>query len=191
MDRRVPNRSTIADASDEALVRAASVGDRDAFAVLVGRYGPGMYRYALRLVGDENDADEIAQEAFVSAWRGLRTFAGRSSLKTWLYRLVHRRAVDTQRHRRPSPVSDDLLSTLTPAASDDPLQQVLDGELLIALQAVLHELPWQQRATWLLREVEDMTYEEIAETVAVSVGSVRGHLYRARRTVAERMALWR
>ncbi|KQP65157.1 RNA polymerase subunit sigma-70 [Nocardioides sp. Leaf307] len=151
-----------------------------------------MYRYALRLVGgNDTDAAEVTQEALISAWKDLGTFQGRSSLKTWLFRLVHRRAVDLQRHRRPTPINDDLLSRFVPEASDNPLQDVLDAELLAALQQALDELPWHQRAVWLLREVEGMSYDEIGEALALPVGSVRGHLHRGRRTLAERMARWR
>lgn len=177
--------------TDEALVRAARVGDDRAFGQVVEKYGPGMYRYAMRLIGDEGDAGEVTQEAFVSAWKDLSLFAGRSSLKTWLYRLVHRRAVDLQRHRRPTPINDDLLSRVARPATDNPLQAVLNAELLAALQKALDELPWHQRATWLLREVEEMSYEEIAGALAMPVGSVRGHLHRGRRTIAERMVRWR
>jgi RNA polymerase sigma-70 factor (ECF subfamily) len=181
----------VAEPTDDALVRAARLGDEDAFAVIVDRYGPWMYRYAVRLVGSESDAGEVTQEALVSAWKDLATFAGRSSLKTWLFRLVHRRAADLQRHRKAIPVNDDLLSTMVRPAQDNPLQQVLDAELLAALQVALAELPWHQRAAWLLREVEEMSYDEIAVTLGVSEGSVRGHLHRGRRTLAERMARWR
>lgn len=178
--------------SDEALARAAAVGDDEAFAHVVERYGPGMYRYAVRLVGGSvSDAEEVTQEAFISAWKSLPTFAERSSLKTWLYRLVHRRAADLQRHRRPTPIDDALLSRLVRTAAENPLQQMLDDELLAALQSALNEIPWHQRAVWLLREVEGMAYQDIAAALELSVGSVRGHLHRGRRTLAERMARWR
>ncbi|WP_246081523.1 RNA polymerase sigma factor [Nocardioides litoris] len=178
--------------SDTALVRAARLGDEAAFAQIVERHGPAMYRYALRLVNaDATDAAEAVQEAFVSAWRGLDGFEGRSSLRTWLIRLVHRRAADLRRKRRPIPVDDDLLSVVSRPASDNPLQSALDAELLEALQQALDELPWHQRAAWLLREVEGMSYDEIAEALSLPVGSVRGHLHRGRRTLAERMARWR
>lgn len=178
--------------SDEALVRAARLGDEDAFAAIVDRHGPGMHRYALRLVGGRDaDAAEVAQEALVSAWRSLPGFAGTSSLRTWLFRIVHRRAADLTRRRRPVPIDDQLLSHLVPEAAENALSAVLDDELVAALQRILDELPWHQRAAWLLREVEDMSYEEIASTLALSVGSVRGHLHRGRRTISERMARWR
>ncbi len=178
--------------SDDALVRAARLGDESAFGVIVDRYGPGMYRYALRQVGGSDaDAAEVTQEAFISAWRSLDSYEGRSSLRTWLFRLVHRRAVDLQRHRRPTPIDDALLSRVVLPAADNPLQDLLDTELLEALQAALDELPWHQRATWLLREMEGLSYAEISETLAMPVGAVRGHLHRGRRTLAQRMARWR
>jgi RNA polymerase sigma-70 factor (ECF subfamily) len=178
--------------SDAALVRAARLGDDDAFGVLVDRHGPSMLRYARRLVGgSESDAAEAVQEAFISAWRSLDTFRGESSLRTWLFRLVHRRAVDLQRHRRPTPIDDELVSRFVGASGDNPLQDVLDAELLEALQQALDELPWNQRAAWLLREVEGLAYEDIARTMGTTVGSVRGHLHRGRRQLAERMARWR
>lgn len=179
-------------ASDAALVRAARLGDDDAFGALVDRHGPSMLRYARRLVGgSEADAGEVVQEAFISAWRSLDTFRGDSSIRTWLFRLVHRRAVDLQRHRRPTPIDDEPISRVIEASGANPLQDVLDAELLEALQRALDELPWNQRAAWLLREVEGLGYEEIARTMGTTVGSVRGHLHRGRRQLAERMARWR
>ena len=178
--------------SDAALVRAARAGDDRAFAEVVHRYGPGMHRYALRLVGGSHaDAAEAVQDAFVSAWKSLETFAGASSLKTWLYRIVHRRAADLVRKRNAVPIDDQLLSHLVPDAEDNALRGVLDEELLKALQRCLDELPWHQRAVWLLRELEGMSYQEIAATLGLPEGSVRGHLHRSRRTVSERMARWR
>ena len=188
---RVP-ADALAAASDAALVRAARLGDDDAFGEIVDRYGPGMLRYARRLVnGSDADAGEVVQEAFISAWKSLDSFRGESSLKTWLFRLVHRRAVDLLRHRRPTPIDDELLSRVVRVADDNPLQDVLDSELLEALQEALDELPWNQRSAWLLREVEGLGYDEIAHAMGTTVGSVRGHLHRGRRQLAERMARWR
>lgn len=179
-------------ATDAALVRAARLGDDLAFGEIVDRHGPGMLRYARRLVGgSEADASEAVQEAFISAWKNLDSFRGESSLRTWLFRLVHRRAVDLQRHRRPTPIDDELLSRMVRVADDNPLQDVMDSELLEALQQALDELPWNQRAAWLLREVEGLGYDEIAQALGTTVGSVRGHLHRGRRQLAERMARWR
>jgi RNA polymerase sigma-70 factor (ECF subfamily) len=182
----------LGDASDEALVRRAKLRDEAAFRVIVYRHGPGMYRYAVRLMrGSTHDGAEVTQEALISAWKSLPTFEGRSSLRTWLYKMVHRRAADLQRNRRPVPIDDQLLSRVARPAKDNPLQDVLDTELLEALQAALDELPWLQRSCWLLKEVEGLSYAEIGEALAIPVGSVRGHLHRGRKVLAERMARWR
>ena len=151
-----------------------------------------MYRFALRMVGGHQaDAGEVVQEAFISAWKNIETFEARSSLRTWLFSLVSRRAADLQRKRRPTPIDDDVLSAIAPASHRDPLQDVMDKELIAALQAALAELPHQQRAVWLLRELEDMSYDEIATTLTMTPDSVRGQLHRGRKNLAERMAQWR
>lgn len=178
-------------ASDRALARAARLGDIDAFAAIVDRHGPAMYRFAVRQLGSEADAAEATQDAFVSAWRSLGTFKGRSSLRTWLFTLVTRRAADLHRVRRPTPIDNSLLSALPGSAHDNPLQMAVESELIEALRRALAELPWHQRAAWLLREVDGMSYAEIATTLGLTTGSVRGHLHRARKTLAERMARWR
>lgn len=151
-----------------------------------------MPAYALRLVGGSDaDAKEVTQEALISEWKGLDTFAGRSGLRTWLFRLVHRRAADLHRHRRPTPIDDELLSVALRPSEENPLRHVERVELLAALQAALDELPWHQRAAWLLREIEGMSYDEIATALDITVGAVRGHLHRGRRTLAGRMERWR
>lgn len=177
-------------ASDQALLRAARLGDSAAFAVLVERHGPAMYRYAVRLLGNPQDAAEATQAAFVSAWKS-HTYRGEAALRTWLFRLVSRRAADLQRKRRPIPMHEDLIAALAPPAPDNPLQDALDHELLAALRLALAELPWHQRACWLLREIDGMSYDEIATVLGLTPGSVRGHLHRGRRTLAERMVRWR
>lgn len=179
-------------APDEVLVRAAQLGDPTAMEAIVLRHGPGMYRFALRMVGgNAADAAEVVQEAFISATRSIQTFQSRSSLRTWLYRLATRRAADLQRKSRPTPVDDELLSVITPAGGGDPLQDVMDRELVAALQVALAELSWEQRAVWLLREIEEMGYAEIAATLGLTPDAVRGQLHRGRRNLAERMAQWR
>ncbi|MGJ9411778.1 RNA polymerase sigma factor [Aeromicrobium sp. CF4.19] len=177
---------------DEArLLRDARLGDRRAFGGLVDLHGPQMYRFALRMLGDDHDARDAVQEAFISAWKDLEHYEGRSTFSTWLLRLTHRRAVDLQRRRTPTPVDDEGIATLLPPQQGDPLQRVLEDELVEALQSALLELPRSQRATWLLREVEQMSYDEIAEALATTPDSVRGLLHRARSALSERMSPWR
>jgi len=177
--------------SDDALVRAARLGDTDAFAAVVHRHGPGMERYARFILGDDQDAADATQEALVSAWRGLPGFRGDSTVRTWLFTLVSRRAADLQRRRRPLPVDDEQLERRLPALPDTALATALEADLLAALRAALQALPWRQRASWLLREVEGLRYDEIAATLGVTSGQVRGYLSRGRAELAERMQAWR
>ncbi|WP_298889644.1 RNA polymerase sigma factor [uncultured Serinicoccus sp.] len=177
--------------TDGTLLRAARLGDQGAFRQIVDRHGPGMYRYARTLVGHEQDAGDVLQEAFVSAWKNLPTFRGESSLKTWLFRLVHRRAMDHHRTRRPVPVTEEVFADVVADVSGDPVRQAESRELLADLRRCLGELPETQRACWLLREVEGMSYQDIGDTLGLPVGSVRGQLHRARTTLAERMSRWR
>ncbi|WP_265442485.1 RNA polymerase sigma factor [Flexivirga meconopsidis] len=176
---------------DVELARAARLGDEDAFEQIVDRHGPAMYRFARRLLLHDANAQDVVQDAFVSAWKDLPSYAGRSSLRTWLFRLTARRAADLQRRRTPTPVDDDVLSTLLPAAAGSPQQAALDRELVTALRRALAELPWRQRAIWLLREIDGLSYRDIAEALAIPEDSVRGQLYRGRRALAERMNSWR
>ncbi|MFY0406970.1 RNA polymerase sigma factor [Solicola sp. PLA-1-18] len=181
----------LSEATDEALVRAARLCDDVAFSVLVDRHGPALLQFARRMMDDEHEAVDAVQETFISAWRGLPGYRGKSAFRTWLYRLLHRRVVDLHRVRRAVPIDDELLDAFHRPSTDDPLQHLLGAELMAALDVALRELPWNQRAAWLLAEVHGMTYDEIATALAITPGAVRGHLHRGRRTLATRMERWR
>ncbi len=176
---------------DAALVRAARLGDVEAFAAIVDRHGPVMRRYARLILGNDDDALDATQDALVSAWQGLDSFRGESALRTWLFTLVSRRAADLQRRRRPLPVSEDDLEQHLESVSDQAVGGVLEGELVLALQSALQELPWHQRACWLLREIEGLSYDEIATALGVTPASVRRYLHRGREALARRMEAWR
>lgn len=179
-------------ASDDALARAAALGDRDAFEAIVHRHGLPMYRYARRMLVDDGDAQEVVQDAFVGAWKGLDHFGGRSSLRTWLFGLTAHKAVDRRRRRaRPQPIDDRMLSTRPAGPGSDPLAAATTAELAAALDRALAELPYRQRACWLLVEIEGLSQPEAAHVLSMSAGAVRGQLFRARRNLAERMARWR
>jgi len=176
--------------SDLVLARRAGLGDRLAFAELVRRHSPAMLRYARRMLGDAGDAEDAVQEAFLSAWRGLEHFRGDSAVRTWLFRLVASKALNSRRTRRPVPV-DTTVDDSAPDVAAGPSAQVQDARLLASLQVALDGLPSGQRACWLLREVEGLGYEEIAQVLGTSRTAVRGQLARARDALAVRMAPWR
>lgn len=183
---------------DEVLTRRAALGDKAAFAELMGRLGPGLYRYLLRLLDDRGDADDCVQETLLAAWKGLPGFRGESSVRTWLFVLGRHEAQDVLRRRARVPASGSVpVVDVHEAAADlrdlraDPEGDTISVGLLAALDASLLLLPERQRSVWILREVEDLSYAEIAEVVQTTPAAVRGLLQRARTTIATTLEDWR
>ncbi len=178
--------------SEHDLAVQAALGSRDAFAHIVMRCGPGMHRYALGLLeGDFQAAEDVVQEALAKAWVGMPGFRGQSSVRTWLFAITANQALAARRRRRPVSVDDGLLQTMAATRAHEPEHELTTKELADALQVALAELPWRQRAAWLLREVEHLPYSHIAEVLHTNETVVRGQLHRARRTLAVRMEQWR
>jgi len=175
---------------DDTLRRAAALGDLDAFAAIIDRHGPSMFRYARRMLNGQGDAEEVVQDAFVAAWKSLPDFRGDAPLRTWLFTVTGRKAIDLFRKKRAVPVEETTLTDL-PAPGTDPAGQAVQSGLLDALGAGLAELPWLQRAVWLLREVEQMSYAEIAVVLNTTPTVVRGQLARARTGLQHRLESWR
>ena len=176
--------------NDAALARAARVGDREAFETIVHRHGPSLYRYARRMLTDDGDVQEVVQDAFVGAWRDFEHYRGQSSLRTWLFGITAHKAVDRARKARAQPIDDRVLQTKPTGPASDPHIHMSQAEFLQALERALAELPYRQRACWLLREVEGMSQVQIGHILGVSPGAVRGQLHRARANLAERMVSW-
>jgi RNA polymerase sigma-70 factor, ECF subfamily len=181
--------------SDEALARRAGLGDREAFAVIVTRYGPALYRFTVRLLDNRSDVEDTVQETFLDAWRGLPAFRGDSTLPTWLFALARHRVYAHYRRFPASgsrqPLNIDDVTDRVPAGDADPAGRQAGNDLLAALDAALRTLPPRQRAVWILREIEGLTYAEIATVMATSPDAVRGLLERARTTLAITMKEWR
>jgi RNA polymerase sigma-70 factor, ECF subfamily len=172
---------------DRVLVRAAQAGDLDAFEMLVRRYQPSVYRIALRLLGSDADADDVAQDTFLRAWRSLPQFRGDSTFATWLYRIVTRRSLDTLARRRPiNALEDDV-----PAPTSDPVMQVEQRERLQAITRQIQRLPAEQRAALVLREFEGLSYEQVADVLETSVGAIKSRIHRARLAVLKETTAWR
>lgn len=178
--------------NDGALARRAALGDREAFTEIFHRHAPSMFRYATTMLdGDVLEAEDAVQNAMMKAWEKLPGFEGRSGLRTWLFRITANEVLQARRRRRPVPVDDHLLSSRTGRDDADPARQFAETELWQTLSVALGELPWRQRASWLLRELEGLSYAEIADVLETSEPVVRGQLHRARRTLAVRMEQWR
>ena len=192
--RSAPGPSTqapaLSDFSEDELAAAAAAGDAEAFSVLVGKLSPSLLRYLRRMVDDPQTAEDLAQDTLLDAWRGLPDFAFRSSFKTWMFGIAHRRTVDHWRRRRDIPTAEERFADLTDP-HPLPADEVLHTSLVDALRRELATLPETSRAVWWLREAEGLSLTEISRVLQISVGSVRGHLQRSRRYLATRLAPWR
>jgi RNA polymerase sigma-70 factor (ECF subfamily) len=176
---------------DRELAAAAAAGDRSAFETLIRRHGPALHRYARRMTRDDAAVQDIVQETFVAAWRQIDRFRGESSPRTWLFAICARKVVDSHRVKRAIPLDDRLLDPVDASASADPFANVSNTEFLGALEEALAELPPRQRAVWLLREVEELTFPQIGTILSLSPDGARGHHHRARTTLQQRLQRWR
>ncbi len=173
---------------DRHLIQRAQAGDSGAFRLLVERHQRRVFAIALGLVRDEQDAREIAQEAFLRVHKGLTQFQGGSSFFTWLYRIVTNLSIDLMRKpsRREAELHfalevDDGDSPLLPASDADPYDVVRRGQISLRIQDALEQLPPYHRGVILMREVEGMSYEEMAEAMQVSKGTIMSRLFHARK----------
>lgn len=170
--------------TEQELVLAARQGDDSAFEELVRAYEKKVYHLSLRMCGDQEDAFEIAQEAFFSAWRGLKFFRGDSSFSTWLYRLTSNAAVDFLRRKRRQgegvSLDDEDSYVEPPDPGPSPQRRAENRELQEALTRGLRELSADHRQVLLLRELQGLSYEEISDALDLDLGTVKSRIARAR-----------
>jgi RNA polymerase sigma-70 factor (ECF subfamily) len=175
---------------DETLVARAQDGDMRAFEALVRRYQRPIYRLAVRMLDDTGEAEDVTQEVFVTAWRRLRGIQEGKAVRAWLYRIATNRCLNILRARKPTaPLQEEAIPVAGPATSPEARAEA--HERLIALRAALDRLTAEQRACWLLREVEELSYAEIAAILHTTPQAVRGRLARARAELGEAMISWR
>ena len=173
---------------DRRLARLAGQGDQDAFAQLVERYTGLVYSLALRRVGNHHDAEDLTQSVFWKAWKALPSFREEAAFSTWLYRMTANAVTDflRQKGRREAPLSlddPDLPQTAHPGPS--PAEQAQEAERREALHRAIDALPDQARSVLLLRELQGLSYEEIAAALDLPLGTVRSRLARARGALAK------
>jgi RNA polymerase sigma-70 factor (ECF subfamily) len=182
---------------DRALIERARDGDRPAFRQLVERHQRRAFAIAVALVRDENDAREIVQEAFLRVYRGLDSFHGGSSFFTWLYRIVTNLAIDLMRKpaRRDQEldetreIKDELdIPLLARIDGADPIDVVRRGEIAARIRGALDALPPYHRGVIVMREVEGMSYEEMAQAMGVSKGTIMSRLFHARQKLQRALA---
>ena len=171
------------------IIRRVQHGDVNAFELLVAAYEKNVFNVALQMVGNREDAQDMAQEAFLKAYNSLSSFRGDSKFSSWLYRIVSNVCLDFKRRqgRRPSSsltVEDDEGETLELDIADESQSPEALLERKLTREAVrrgLQELPDEQRQILLLREIQGMSYEEIGEAMGLEEGTVKSRIFRARK----------
>jgi RNA polymerase sigma-70 factor (ECF subfamily) len=182
--------------SDLALIKRVQQGDRSAFDLLVVKYQHKILKLIMRYVRDPSDALDVAQEAFLKAYRAAPSFRGDSAFYTWLYRIAINTAKNHLVAMRRRPVNFDLdlqESEQYEAFAklrdlDTPEGLALAEEIRQAVNRAIRELPEELRAAILFREIEGMSYEEIAQTMECPVGTVRSRIFRAREAIDKQLA---
>jgi RNA polymerase sigma-70 factor (ECF subfamily) len=183
-------------AADLALVKRVQQGDRSAFDLLVLKYQHKILKLIMRYVRDSSEALDVAQEAFLKAYRAIRSFRGDSAFYTWLYRI----AINTAKNhvvaagRKPTYYDLDLQDAEQTEIFaklkdiDTPEHLTLSEELRQTVNKAITELPEDLRTAILLREIEGMSYEEIAQTMECPVGTVRSRIFRAREAIDRKIS---
>ncbi|MFE0645231.1 RNA polymerase sigma factor [Streptomyces sp. NPDC058877] len=194
LDRRPspPAQDGVLDRSDDVLLVARSAeGDEEAFSRLVQRHAPASIRLATRLLGTRTEAEDAVQEAFLSAWRRLPQFQGRSSFATWMYRIVTNRCLNVLRRSGTTTSLEAAGDVQAPEHTVSPPRIAEGRDAVRELREALDLLSPEQRTCWVLRELDECSYEFIAETVGISQEAVRARVFRARRSLTRVMGEWR
>ena len=174
---------------EASLIARCVAGDDDACGELVAEHQQMVLHLAENLLGDRDEARDLAQEVFLRVFRTIRQFRGQSALRTWIYRIAVNQARNRhrswRRRRRADQVSLDAMLDahvdLPPHVDAGPDRVLAQQELATRLREALDRLPFEQRTAVVLREVDGLSYEEIAFSVGVAVGTVKSRLLRARR----------
>ncbi len=181
---------------DQQLVERVQRGDKGAFDLLVVKYQRKIFRLLSRLIRDSAEVEDVAQEAFIKAYRALPNFRGDSAFYTWLYRIAINTAKNhlvSQGRRAPTSTETEIEDAET---FDDgehlrdlntPEAMLLSRQVADAVNRAIERLPEDLRTAVVLRELEGLSYEEIAETMNCPIGTVRSRIFRAREAIAEEL----
>jgi RNA polymerase sigma-70 factor (ECF subfamily) len=173
--------------SDEALIERCRRQDAEAFAKLVDAYQNRLFGFVRRMVADSEEAADVAQETFIRAYQGIGRFDGRSSVRTWLFRIAYNLCIDRARKTERTPQAvridgghEDEDPIDVADTRWDPQTSVLDEELRVHLERGIATMSEKLRSVLLLHDREDMPYEEIAKLLSIPVGTVKSRLFLAR-----------
>jgi RNA polymerase sigma-70 factor (ECF subfamily) len=175
---------------DEELVRRTVAGDRAAFPELVRRHERRMFAVAVRMLGREEDALDATQDAFLTVYRKLEQFRGESAFSTWMHRITVNACYDVLRKRARQPMlhlaTDDDREYEPGPPVEDHAEAVAGG---LDVQRALEQLPPDFRAVLVLADVQDLSYEEVADVLEIPIGTVRSRLHRGRLALGKAMGL--
>jgi RNA polymerase sigma-70 factor, ECF subfamily len=171
---------------DRELVERARAGERAAFDQLVARYQRRLLRLELRLLRDQAEAEDVVQETFLKAFRALPRFRGDAAFYTWLYRIALNGARNAILRRRMRGGAR-LPSQLPAPEIGTPETMLLSKQVIRAIDAALDALPLELRTAIVLREIEGLSYDEIAQIMECPLGTVRSRIFRAREAIARRL----
>ncbi len=176
---------------DKKIIQRVLHGEINDFAILVKKYQRGIYNYAFRMLGHEEEARDLAQDIFIAAYKGLRGFRGESKFSTWLFRIAinqtknrikylrRRHFFDEEQYTTGTKEAPDLLSTL-PVSGDNPEEAFLKKDFNSLILKGLMTLPPEVRGILILRDIEDFSYEELSQIMGLNLGTVKSRLHRAR-----------
>ena len=174
---------------DKALVKRAQQGDQEAFAELVIRHQRYVYNLAYRLLRDTDEAEDLAQEAFLRAWRGLGGFRGEAKFTTWLYRVVTNLCYNRLNglRRQLVDVNADDVDLLASPSDEDPPMAAEAAERRAFLHRQIAALPDKYQLVITLFYLQEFSYQEIAQVLDLPLGTVKTHLYRARERLKQQL----
>jgi RNA polymerase sigma-70 factor (ECF subfamily) len=181
----------VSEQDDTQLVKASRHGNQDAFALLVQRHQRRVFNMVMRMLQDYEEASEVTQEAFLAAWQGLPSFRGEARFATWLYRITYHcclRQLERRKRERDLQAVIEAEQTLEGMHREQRAEDILeqrDRQAMVREQ--MEQLPSQYRMVLILRHLQEMTYEEIADILSMPVGTIKTHLFRARNLLKKRL----
>jgi RNA polymerase sigma-70 factor (ECF subfamily) len=176
------------DISDEELARRAQAGDRPAFGALIDRYWPRVFRWLVGLTRSTQLAEDIAQDTFLKAWKGIAAFAPETSFRAWVFRIAHNGLIDHQRRERPTINVDAWEEQVGPEVV--PLNNVVHEETRAMITAACARLPVSVREAFMLRTQEGLSFAEIALALSSTEETVRWRVHKARQHLLKELGAY-